>query len=117
MSKIVLGPVGTLSPMTTGDPESHDFLTTGEVAGALLVSERRVRQLAEFLHAKRAEDGSLRFSRAVVEEYATKRQNGLEGRPGQTAQTALLTEILNELRGLRSDLARWREEASSADGD
>ena len=91
--------------------EWRDHLTTGQVAEVLGVSERRVRQLAEFLHAERAADGSLRFSTPVVEEYAMQRQQGMEGRPGPTAQLDLLTAILAELRGLRADLAEWREQS------
>lgn len=48
-------------------------VSTAEAAEIIGVSERRVRQIAEFLHGERNEFGAFTFSRPIIEEYAAER--------------------------------------------
>lgn len=49
-------------------------LNTAEAAEIIGLSERRVRQIAEFLHAERDPFGKLHFDPAIVDAYAAERQ-------------------------------------------
>jgi hypothetical protein len=61
--------LGTLPPMP-----SRKRLSTAEAAEVVGLSERRIRQLAEFLHAERDPFGKLHFDPAIVDAFAIERQ-------------------------------------------
>ncbi|WP_407922131.1 helix-turn-helix domain-containing protein [Carbonactinospora thermoautotrophica] len=55
---------------------SREWLTTQEAAALLGVSERRMRQLAARLGARKQPDGLLLFPRSAVEQERERRASG-----------------------------------------
>lgn len=76
-----------------------DTIPTAEAAAIAGVTERRMRQLAELLHAERDELGRLHFDRVVVDEYADRRRAAVRTITNAQRIDALEAEVA-ELREL-----------------
>lgn len=88
-----------------GDNASPELLTTAQTAAALNVTERRARQLAEFLHATRAPDGSLRFRAELVDGLVQSRATA---RRAET-NSARLDRLEADVERLRAEIESLRK--------
>lgn len=95
----------------------REWLTTAEVARILGVSERRVRQMARHLKARKQPDGLLLWPRTEV-EAELRRRNEVEPSPSAYRPVAMiLEEVLSELRAIRQELKDKRGKDAEDDGD
>lgn len=79
-------------------------LTTAEAAEIVGVTERRIRQLAEFLHADRDEFGRLHFDPAVIATYAESRHSRLDSEHRTRTNAERITALEARLEALEAAL-------------